>query len=100
MAGKTLTMDEVLDVLRQAKPDLCARHGVTRIGVFGSVAREDAITGSDVDVVVEMAPDLYARIALRADLEQLFQRPVDVVRYRQGMNPDLRNRIDEEAVYV
>ena len=36
------------------------RYGVINLGIFGSVARDEAVEVSDVDVVVEMqAPDLF-----------------------------------------
>ncbi|MEW6291410.1 MAG: nucleotidyltransferase domain-containing protein, partial [Thermodesulfobacteriota bacterium] len=40
------------------KEQLQVRYGVTRIGVFGSVARGEASAESDVDIVVEMEPNL------------------------------------------
>ena len=36
----------------------------------------------------------------QADLEENFQRHVDIVRYRDKMNPFLKKRIENEAVYV
>lgn len=30
---------------------LCRRHGITRLEIFGSVARGDATVGSDVDLI-------------------------------------------------
>ena len=50
--------DAALKVLREHKQELEERYGITRLGIFGSVARDEAAGGSDVDVVVEMTPDL------------------------------------------
>ena len=50
--------DAALKVLREHKQGLEERYGITRLGIFGSVARDEAAGRSDVDVVVEMAPDL------------------------------------------
>ncbi len=75
--------------------------GITRIGIFGSLARGEATDASDVDVVVELErPDLLLLVGIKQELEELLQRPVDVVRYREHMNPLLKKRIDREAVYV
>lgn len=39
-------------------------------------------------------------IGIKQDLEEILQRPVDVVSYREAMNVLLKKRIDEEALYV
>jgi uncharacterized protein len=100
MSMNLSSKDDVLQALRLMKDGLHADYGVTRIGVFGSVARGEAGDDSDVDVVVEMAPNLFARAALKQALEARLGRPVDVIRYRQTMNRRLKRRIDREALYV
>lgn len=75
--------------------------GIVRIGVFGSVAREENTDASDVDVVVELVrPDLFALVGIKQELEEILHQPIDVVRYREGMNAYLKRRIEQEAVYV
>ena len=52
--------ETVLSLLKKHKTELAKRYGVTKLGIFGSVARNDALERSDVDVVVEMkVPDIY-----------------------------------------
>lgn len=48
-----LKSNEILDFLKQHKGDLETRFSVRRIGLFGSVLRDSAIGGNDVDVLVE-----------------------------------------------
>ena len=100
MSPNALSREDVFHVLRLMKEQLQVRYGVTRIGVFGSVARGEASSESDVDIVVEMEPNLFLRADLKAELTLRLGRPVDVVRYRQGMNSRLKSRIDHEAHYV
>ena len=95
-----MTRDEALSILRSQQRVLEERYGVQRIGVFGSVARNEAADESDVDVVVEMAPDLYGMVHVKEHLEQAFGAPVDLIRRREHMNPFLRERIDRDAVYA
>lgn len=95
-----MQQETVLLVLRTHLQDLAARYGFTRLGVFGSVARNQITEGSDIDVIVEMSPDLFQLIGLKQELEELFDRPVDIVRYREHMNRFLKERIDKEAIYV
>jgi len=93
--------EEILQTLagfRKRKQD---EFGIVRIGIFGSVARGEIAGTSDVDVVVELVqPDLLLLVGIKQELEALLQEPVDVVRYRDRMNPFLKRRIEQEAVYV
>jgi uncharacterized protein len=96
-----LRRSEVLDILGRHKADLAARYGITSLGVFGSVARDEAEEESDVDIVFEAtAPNLYRTARMRSELEAILHRHVDVVRWRERINPRLKARIEREAVYV
>lgn len=98
---KARTRDEILQGLRGLRPTLAQRFGVSRIGVFGSVARDQIRMDSDIDIVVEMPnPDLFALVHLKHALEDTLGGPVDIVQYRERMNPFLKEQIQEEAVYV
>jgi uncharacterized protein len=92
--------ETILQILSTHLPELSAQYGCTRLGVFGSVARDQATETSDVDIIVEMPPDLFQLIGLKQELEELLDRPVDIVRYREQMNCLLKERIDREAIYV
>ncbi|NER37476.1 MAG: nucleotidyltransferase [Oscillatoria sp. SIO1A7] len=92
--------DEALAALKSQREILQTKFGVTRLGIFGSVARDEASELSDLDVVVEMAPDLFMMVHLKEHLQDTLKVPVDIVRYRQNMNSFLKQRIDREAVYV
>ncbi|MEI6324405.1 MAG: nucleotidyltransferase domain-containing protein [Gemmataceae bacterium] len=96
-----LRRDEAIEVLRRLKAEFAERYGVTGLGVFGSVARDNATEASDVDVVVEMTnPDLFFMVHIKEALEEEFHRPVDVVSYGKWMSRFMKNRIDQEGVYV
>ena len=92
--------DEALAILKSQQTTLKERFGVMRMGIFGSVARDEAGEESDVDVVVEMPADLFAMVHIKEQLEEAFDQPVDLVRYRDRMNPFLKKRIERDAVYV
>ncbi len=92
---------DVLRVLARFRDLKQAEFDIVRIGVFGSVAREENTDASDVDVVVELGrPDLLALVGIKQELEEILHQPVDIVRYRAGMNAYLKQRIEQEAVYV
>ncbi len=97
----TMSRAEALEILQQHKQELADKYGVTRIGIFGSLARDEATENSDVDVVVEMAkPDLFFMVHIKNLLESAMHCHVDIVRYRVRMNAFLKQRIDREADYV
>lgn len=92
---------EILDVLREYRRETADQFGIEAIGLFGSVARNEADDKSDVDVVVRVArPNLVILSHIRADLEARLNRHVDVVRWRDTMNPALQRRIERDAIYA
>jgi hypothetical protein len=96
-----LSREAVLRELRNHLPQFERLYGVTRIGIFGSVARDEPRKNSDIDVVVEMRePDLFYLVHIKETLEKDLQRQVDVIRYRDKMNRYLKARIDKDACYA
>lgn len=85
--------------LREQIARVATAHGARRVRIFGSVARGQAHEGSDVDVLVEMAPDrsLLDRIALTRELGELLGSPVDVVNER-ALHQAIRDEVLAEAV--
>ncbi len=96
-----LSRKNVLRILGMHKDELTRDYGLLKLGVFGSVARNEAREDSDIDIVVEtQVPDLLRMANLREDLEELLHSKVDLIRYRHRMNSFLKKRIDNEAFYV
>ena len=92
---------EILNLLRRYKPTAQKKYGLTRIGIFGSVARGEQTADSDVDVCYEgQAPSLLTRHMIQRELEQLLDCKVDLVRVRDNMNSLLRQRILRDGIYV
>lgn len=101
MNESKLSREAVLRQLKNHEAEFERLYGVTKIGVFGSAARDELGKNSDIDVVVQMRePDLFYLVHIKETLEKDFQRPVDVIRYRNSMNPYLKARIDREARYA
>ena len=92
-------MREVLKVKRAEILRLAARHGARNVRVFGSVARGEADSESDLDVLVDMEPgrSLLDMGGLLMDLQDLLGRRVDVVSER-GLRERIRERVLQEAV--
>ena len=90
-----------LDHIRQHRDDLLGlanRHRAISLRIFGSALRGDDHAGSDIDLLVEFAPDasLLDLVGLKQDAEALLGRRVDIVT-PDGVSPFLRQRILEEA---
>ncbi len=63
--------EQVLNILSAHKQELSSKYGVRRLGIFGSVARDEATETSDIDIIVEMPPDLFQMIHMKEDLARL-----------------------------
>jgi uncharacterized protein len=91
--------EEVLGLIEQNR-DALKRLGVRRLGLFGSSARGEATSSSDLDFVVELAEKSFdAYMDLKAYLEDLFGCRVDLV-LADTIKPRLRPIIQRETVYA
>ncbi len=94
-----VTLPEAVSALQSHQGDL-RQMGVRHAAVFGSVARGEATAGSDVDVLVDLDPQLpmglfeYARVKLY--IGELI-RGADVVN-RKTLKPLLKDAILRDAV--
>ena len=99
---EAMTLNEVLERLR-GQQDALRQRGVRHAAVFGSVARGEASTDSDVDVLVDLDPErpigLFEYARLKMDIGQLLEGRGDVVN-RRTLKPLLRDSILREAVDV
>ena len=90
--------EEIIERLRQTRPELAREFGVTRIAVFGSYARGEQRDDSDVDVLVEMDPSIGLRFVDLADrIETLLGVRADVVS-RRAISPRHWGVIEKELV--
>ena len=95
------TREDYMTILRKYRILKSDIYGIIKIGIFGSVARNEQTEDSDVDVCVEMKkPDLFAMVHIKEDLQELFGKSVDIVRLRKNMNPMLLSRIQRDGIYA
>jgi uncharacterized protein len=79
--------------------DLCAKHRVAKLFVFGSVLSEKFKSDSDIDLIVDFKKmDLYDYadnyFNLKFALEKIFNRSVDLLEAKAIKNPYLKKSID------
>jgi hypothetical protein len=86
--------------------ELCRRHHVIRLELFGSAATpEFDPSRSDLDFLVEFSPEAKAPwmgdyFELKKDLEALFGRPVDLVAPGAIRNPYFQRSVDATRTVV
>ncbi|HQU45608.1 MAG TPA: nucleotidyltransferase family protein [Pirellulales bacterium] len=92
---------DALQLLSKHMPEIRQRFGAQSLAIFGSVARNEARPGSDVDVLVEFdgRPTFDNYMGLKLYLEELFGVPVDLA-IPSDLREKLRPRIEQEALHV
>jgi predicted nucleotidyltransferase len=102
LTGKAMTnRDEILNILKNYKNRNLDKYDILELGLFGSVARNQASSSSDVDICIKTkTPDMFALVHIKEELQKLLSNHIDIVRIRDKMNPYLKNRINKEAIYV
>ncbi len=79
--------------------EVLRRHGVTNARLFGSVARGDDHEGSDVDVLVDLAPgtSLIDVIGIQMELEDILGVSVDLVPAK-GLKDRVRKSAERDLI--
>jgi predicted nucleotidyltransferase len=98
---RTLSLAEVLAILRDLEQEARERYRAEIVGVFGSYARGELRRRSDIDVLVRFldGASLFDLVRLADMLEERLRCKVDVVSER-GIRPELRERILSEVVQL
>jgi len=95
-----MTQKIILDFLKVHKEELQSEYGLTKIGLFGSYAKNSANQDSDIDLVIETEKhDFFIREDLKAYLESVFQTSVDIG-YIDSIRQFYKNKIDKDILYV
>jgi uncharacterized protein len=97
-----MNCEQVIATLRTHEQALRQR-GVLHAALFGSVARNEATPASDLDILIELAPDapvgLFEYVGITQYLSDLFPIRVDVAN-RRRLKPLVRPSVERDAVYA
>ena len=95
-----MRLAQVLATLSAHRPEL-SRFKIRSLSLFGSVARDAALPGSDVDVLVafESPPAFATFMQLKFFLEDLLGTKVDLVT-ENGLRDAVRANVEREAIRV
>jgi predicted nucleotidyltransferase len=96
-----MNAQDLLQRLKELKPELIRRYKAKEMGLFGSFVRGEQSSSSDVDLLVEFEEDadLFDLMGLTLLLEEKLQRKVDVVP-RNALRPELRDVVLQEVMTV
>ena len=94
-----MTLADIRDSQREKILSIAARHGARNVRVFGSVARGETMDSSDLDLLVDLAPDrsLMDLGGLLMDLQAAIGIRVDMATERM-LRPEIRKRVLAEAI--
>jgi predicted nucleotidyltransferase len=94
-----MTLAIVQSEKRSAILALARLYGASNVRIFGSLARSEAATDSDVDFLVDLEAgrDLFDLGGLQADLRDLLAASVDVVE-ASCLHPYIRDRVLAESI--
>ncbi|MGL5510852.1 MAG: nucleotidyltransferase family protein [Microcoleaceae cyanobacterium] len=89
----------LLENKRQEILEITNRYGASNVRVFGSVARGEDTTQSDIDFLIELKPDcsLLEQIGLMQSLEDLLECKIDLVE-PDTLHPLIKEQILQEAI--
>jgi predicted nucleotidyltransferase len=86
---------------REKTAEICRKHAIRKLALFGSVLRDDFGPESDIDVLVEFepghVPGFFGLHRIECEIAALFGgRRIDLLTFR-SLNPHLRDKILAEA---
>jgi len=96
-----LDRKHILTLLKEKQSNL-RTLGVMSVALFGSVARDEAVDGSDIDILVSFhqSPVTFdSYMDVKFFLEDLLSNPVDLV-IAESLHPRIKPSVHQDAVYV
>lgn len=98
---KSLSRNEIINMIKAEKSFLKENFGVLNIGIFGSYAKDQQTPESDIDFLVEFAEPRFDWIAgLNGYMEKKFDRKIEIIRKRTLKKSKFFERIEREVIYV
>ena len=97
-----MTPNDIIATLKKNEAALRAQ-GVAHAALFGSRVHGEDQPGSDIDIMVEIAPDVrmdvYSYVAITQFIEDLFPTAVDVSN-RLALKPHVKPAAERDAIYA
>jgi uncharacterized protein len=94
------SLSELKEILLKNKEYLIQKYFIKEIGIFGSYARNEAKSNSDLDILVDFNRPIGLDFVLLADdLEEILKTKVDLVSVN-AIQPKIFKYVKEELIYV
>jgi predicted nucleotidyltransferase len=98
-----LEQNDIIVFLAKKFPDLQTEYNISKIGLFGSFARNEQDENSDIDILLEFHPgtkNIYEKkTSLKKLLKSYFHRDVDLCRAKY-IKPFIKDYLEKEVIYV
>lgn len=96
-----LNREIILEKLRAVKPELQSRYGLTELGLFGSFARNEQNSHSDIDLIVALSePSFKNYCRVSEAVESLFPGMVVQTVSRGAIKPAYFERLKNDIIYA
>ncbi len=95
-----MTKETILNYLTTNKKEFQNKYNIENIGLFGSYARDEANSESDIDIFVQMKADFFKQVGLKQQIEEDLQKRVDLIREHKHIKPFLLKMIQKDIQYV
>ncbi|NPA82825.1 MAG: nucleotidyltransferase family protein [Epsilonproteobacteria bacterium] len=92
--------EAILKYLSDHKKEFNQKYRVRKIGLFGSFARGEESKSSDIDIFVDMDPDLFKLVRLKEQIEKDLKVKVDLIRKHKNLSPLFLKMIQRDIIYV
>ncbi|WP_277640156.1 nucleotidyltransferase family protein [Wolinella succinogenes] len=99
--NQTTTLNSIVMTIKQLKPELQEKFGITQLALFGSYAKGEVKDESDVDIAIISMNIKNGFLIAKAKrfLSEKLQKEVDIG-LLDSIRPFVRKRIEKDLLYV
>jgi predicted nucleotidyltransferase len=95
-----MTKEQIIKILKEKKNIIKNQFSVSKIGLFGSYAKDKQTPKSDIDFYVEFEKKSFDNLSgLWVFLEKLYHKKIDIIYKHKNSNSIMLNRIEQEVIY-
>lgn len=95
------TQKEYIALLSEYFHTTAVQYGIVKMAIFGSVSRNEQNENSDIDIAYEGEANIFTRIRMKKELEQLFKCKVDIIRLSKQVTDSIfGENISKDLLYV
>jgi len=72
--------NDILDTLRDFRDHFAEKYGIIKIGIFGSVARDELHEDSDLDIcIITASPNPFILVHIKEEIEKRVNRKCSIL---------------------